>query len=299
MCYFNDCHCCADTFCHTSQMISKGYSTSVVAPGGNLGHGAIRFICEGQSRSVSLQKVWMVASCFKLISVNSWGCVSQAWRAPVDGICVHCATHTADRTLHGFCSIDSGAADVVVLGATAVGSFTSWVGADVDAAGATSPMMDVSGLTASGLHSQMWWQACMYCPPPMTWTRQEPLLALQMMVAGATGSLCHWGQIWFGWQRMEVSCGSLTGHGTLCSGQHIGWGGHILHQHVGQWAWSIMAHWCIVLTGMAFLQVNTSEHRLVCYGMLAQLSTGLDQSTWHGWAILWQSSQLLQLDHWF
>ena len=42
------------------------------------------------------------------------------------------------------------AAGLCVAGATAVGSLTVWVaGADEDAAGTTSPMLDVSGLTTS------------------------------------------------------------------------------------------------------------------------------------------------------
>ena len=64
-----------------------------------------------------------------------------------------CACHgecTAVGALHGVCSVTAGAVGVGVVGATAVGSFTTWVaGADVDAAGATSPTLDVSGLTAS------------------------------------------------------------------------------------------------------------------------------------------------------
>ena len=41
---------------------------------------------------------------------------------------------------------------LVLSAATALGSPTAWVaGADVDATGATSPMLDVSGLTASGM----------------------------------------------------------------------------------------------------------------------------------------------------
>ena len=53
--------------------------------------------------------------------------------------------------MHGVCSVASGAAGVGVMGATVVAGLTAWVaGADVDAAGATSPMLDVSGLTASG-----------------------------------------------------------------------------------------------------------------------------------------------------
>ena len=49
------------------------------------------------------------------------------------------------------CGVAAGAASVGVAGATAVGSFTAWVaGADVDAAVATSPMLDESGLTVSG-----------------------------------------------------------------------------------------------------------------------------------------------------
>ena len=93
---------------------------------------------------------------------------------------------------------------------------------------------------------------------------------------GATGSWHHLGQIWFGQQRMEVSCSSLAGHGILHFWQLIGWGGHVQHWHVGQCAWSIVAQWCIALTGMTFLQVNTSEHWLACYSMLVELTMGLD-----------------------
>ena len=63
--------------------------------------------------------------------------------APVDGICVCHGEHTANRALHGVCSIAIGAAGVGEVGTTAVGSLTAWVaGADVDAAGDTSPMLD-------------------------------------------------------------------------------------------------------------------------------------------------------------
>ena len=66
---------------------------------------------------------------------------------PVDGICVPCGECTAGRTLCGVCSVANGGG---VLGATAVGGLTAWVtGGDVDATGATLPMLDVSGLTAS------------------------------------------------------------------------------------------------------------------------------------------------------
>ena len=45
----------------------------------------------------------------------------------------------------------TGEAGVGVAGATAVGSLTArMAGGDTDAAGATLPMLDVSGLTASG-----------------------------------------------------------------------------------------------------------------------------------------------------
>ena len=71
--------------------------------------------------------------------------------APVDGICVPRGEHTAGRALHGVCSVSARAAGVGVAGAIAIGSLTAWVaGADIDAEGATSPMLDVSGLTASG-----------------------------------------------------------------------------------------------------------------------------------------------------
>ena len=52
--------------------------------------------------------------------------------------------------MYGVCSVAAGAAGVSVAGATAVGGLTIWVaGANADAAGATLPMLNVSGLTAS------------------------------------------------------------------------------------------------------------------------------------------------------
>ena len=116
---------------------------------------------------------------------------------------------------------------------------------------------------------------------------------------GITGSLHHWEQIWFGQWRMEVSCGSLTGHGTLHFGWHVGWGGHIQCWHVGQCAWSVATQWCIALSGITSLQVNTGKHQLACYSMLVELSMGLDQSAWHKWAFFWWSWWLLQVDHCF
>ena len=71
--------------------------------------------------------------------------------APVDGICVCCGEHTAGRSLHGVCSVAASTASVGAVGATAVGSLTALVaGGDADAAGAMLPILDVSGLTASG-----------------------------------------------------------------------------------------------------------------------------------------------------
>ena len=71
--------------------------------------------------------------------------------ALVDGICVQGGECTADIALYGVCSVAAGATGVGVAGATVVCSLTTWVaGADVDAAGATLPMLDVSGLTACG-----------------------------------------------------------------------------------------------------------------------------------------------------
>ena len=65
----------------------------------------------------------------------------------MDGICVHCAKCTAGRALCGVCTVAAGAAGAGVAGARAVGSLTAWMArADEDAAGATSPMFDVSGL---------------------------------------------------------------------------------------------------------------------------------------------------------
>ena len=55
------------------------------------------------------------------------------------------------NTMHGVCSVDAGVAGVGVAGATTVDSLTTWMaGAGIDAAGAILPMLDVSGLTASG-----------------------------------------------------------------------------------------------------------------------------------------------------
>ena len=51
--------------------------------------------------------------------------------------------------MHGVCSVAADAAGVGVVGATAVDGLTAWMtGADVDSAGATLPMLDVSGLAA-------------------------------------------------------------------------------------------------------------------------------------------------------
>ena len=111
---------------------------------------------------------------------------------PVYGICVHCGKCTTGGALHGACSVAAGVATVGVVGVTAVGSLSAWVaGADVDAAGATLPILDVSGLTASRWCSQMWSWAHLYYPPLKTWTRYKPLLALWIMVVGAIGSWHH------------------------------------------------------------------------------------------------------------
>ena len=62
--------------------------------------------------------------------------------ASVDGISVCHGEHNAGGALHGVCSVTAGAAGGGVVGATAVGSLTAWVaGANVDAAGATLPML--------------------------------------------------------------------------------------------------------------------------------------------------------------
>ena len=66
----------------------------------------------------------------------------------MDGICVCCGECTAGGALHGVCRVAAGEAGVGVVVATAVGSLATWVtGADIDAAGPTSPMLDASGLT--------------------------------------------------------------------------------------------------------------------------------------------------------
>ena len=96
------------------------------------------------SRSLDGGFLLQVDECRTAGSVPVW-----LRRAPVDGICIHCGKHTAGIALHGVCSVATGAAGVGVAGATAVGGFTAWVaGANVVAAGDTSPMLDVSGLTA-------------------------------------------------------------------------------------------------------------------------------------------------------
>ena len=57
----------------------------------------------------------------------------------------------------GVCSVAVGAAGVSVVGVSVTGSLTPWVaGVDADAACATLPLLDVSGLTVSGWCSQMW-----------------------------------------------------------------------------------------------------------------------------------------------
>ena len=218
--------------------------------------------------------------------------------APVDGICVGCGEHTAGIAVHGVCSIAAGSAGVGVAGATAVGSLATWVaGADVDAPGATSPMLDVSGLTTSRWLLKCGHEHICTYHHQLLGPGMSHYLLCRWWWQGATGSWCHWGQIQFGQQRMDISCGSLTCYGTLNFGQHVGWGGHIQQWLMGQCAWFAVGEWCIVLTGIAFLQVNTSEHQLAWYGVLVELSMCLDLSTWHRWAIFWQSSWLLQLDH--
>ena len=72
----------------------------------------------------------------------------------MDGICVCCGECTVGGALCGVCSVAVNAAGIDVVGAAAVDSLTAWVaGADVDAAGATLPMLDISGVTASAGHS--------------------------------------------------------------------------------------------------------------------------------------------------
>ena len=171
------CHCCASTCLSHQGWLVKGT--------------ALQWLCQGHSGSWCHQvhlwgTVWIYLSSRSLdggfLLWVDWcrtaGAVpTSLGGAPVDGICIYCGECTADIALHGVCSVAAGAAGVGDVGATAVGSITAWVeGADVDAAGATSPMLDVSGLIASKWHSQMWSQAHLYCPPPMTWTRyRQPI----------------------------------------------------------------------------------------------------------------------------
>ena len=54
----------------------------------------------------------------------------------------------------------------------------------VDVVGTTLLVLSESELMTSGWHSQMWSWACQYCPPSMTCTRYDQLLASQMTVAG-------------------------------------------------------------------------------------------------------------------
>ena len=50
---------------------------------------------------------------------------------------------------------------------------------------ATSTLLCMSGLTASGWHSWMWSHACLYSAPPMTLMMYEPQLAARTTVAGS------------------------------------------------------------------------------------------------------------------
>ena len=153
MWYFNYCHCCAGTFCH---IITDDYLRAQYLSGctrGILGHSIIRFVCEGQSGSISLQEAWMMASCFELISVGQQGlCWSGLegcqWMATVFVV----VNLLQVELCMEFAVV--GVAGVSVAGETAVGCLTAWVaGADVDVVGATLSMLDVSGLTASRWHS--------------------------------------------------------------------------------------------------------------------------------------------------
>ena len=83
---------------------------------------------------------------------------------------------------------------------------------------------------------------------------------------------------------MEVSCSSLTGHGTLHFGKYMLV--EMVTFSVGMWV-SVSdpccgtvvhsTHWYNICP-----QVNACGHQLGCYGMLVELSMGLDQNTWHG-----------------
>ena len=223
----------------------------------------------------------MVASCFELIGIGKQGlCWSGLeelqWMESVF-ILSEC---TVGRALHGVCSV---AAGVGVVGETAVDSLTARVaGPDAEAAGATSPMFDVSGLTASRWCSQMWSWTSQYYPPPMTWTRYETLLTLQIMVAGSHMFLVS--------LRTDIVWPAKKG-GFLWQ-PYWSWYSALWVAHWLRWSHSASAcgsvcliscgTGCVALTGITFLQVNASEHWLVCYCMLVELSMGSDQSTWHG-----------------
>ena len=72
----------------------------------------------------------MVASCFKLIGIGQQCCASLAQRG-TSGWHLCCGEITVGTALHGICSVDAGAAGVGVVGATAVGSLTACVIANV------------------------------------------------------------------------------------------------------------------------------------------------------------------------
>ena len=131
---------------------------------GVLDHGIIWVIYRGWSRSTSLQETRMVASCFRLIGVGQQG-LCHSGSVGLQWV----ASALVESMLQVVVCMEY-AAGVGVAGATA-GGLTAWVaGAGADVVGATSPMADVSGLTASGRCSLRSLWAHWYCPPPMTWT---------------------------------------------------------------------------------------------------------------------------------
>ena len=82
--------------------------------------------------------------------------------SPVDGFCGHCGVCTTDFL--GVCDIVAGATRSSGVVASAIGAATGAAGAGLTGgitgehsgvAGATSVMVDLSGLTASGQCSQM------------------------------------------------------------------------------------------------------------------------------------------------
>ena len=173
---------------------------------------------------------------------------------------------------HGVHDVATGAAGASVMGMTGVVGLAAGVaGKGVDIMGATSLAMGSSGLMVSRWHSWMWSLACPLCPPVMTCTMYELLLASIWQWRGATGSWHHWGQSQYVWQWVGTSFCSLS----VCNMQHSR---RHVHQdvcdhllQVGLCSVYTVASWCIMPIGTEVLQGSTDVHWWVYYGVLGGL----------------------------